>query len=241
MFTGYFDESGTHGGSKALVVSGYVASSEQWLRFDAAWKEALADEGLTHFHMKDFAHSKKEFEPWKGDEGRRRQFIERLIRIIRKHTRKSFSNGLILDAYNEINSKYPFQEYLGKPYAFCARMCLAGIDNWKNEHGYVDPVISVFEDGPHEKNSFVKLLERDGYPVPTFGKKLEHTPLQAADFVAWEHLKVYNPTETSGVIGRLRNSFLALYSMPNDWAVYTRKDLEAIRIKLNLTPREPPK
>lgn len=40
-FTAYFDESGTHGDSAALVVSGYVASAEQWLNFDGAWKHLL--------------------------------------------------------------------------------------------------------------------------------------------------------------------------------------------------------
>jgi hypothetical protein len=32
--------------------------------------------------MKDFAHSKKEFASWKGDEERRKRFLERLIDII---------------------------------------------------------------------------------------------------------------------------------------------------------------
>jgi hypothetical protein len=49
MFVAYFDESGTHGESKALVVSGYVASTDQWSKFDAEWKWAIAAEGLSIF------------------------------------------------------------------------------------------------------------------------------------------------------------------------------------------------
>src|SRR2546429_4220285 len=183
MFVAYFDESGTHGESKALVVSGYVASADQWSKFDAEWKCAMAADGLTHFHMKDFAHSKKEFECWKGDEIRRKSFIERLIAIIRKNTRKSFSSAVVLDAYREINSAYLFEEYFGKPYVFCARMCFAGVDNWQQEHGYQDPVSVIFEDGVSDKGRLISLVTRDNHRIPQFGGKLDHTPLQAGDLV----------------------------------------------------------
>jgi hypothetical protein len=240
-FTAYFDESGTHGDSAALVVSGYVASAEQWLNFDGAWKEALADEGLTHFHMKDFAHSKKEFASWKGDEERRKRFLERLIDIIRQNVSKGFSNAVILQGYREINSKYRFQEYVGKPYAFCARICLADVDAWKEQHGYQDPILNVFEDGANDKSALVALVGRDKYTAPTFGQKREHTPLQAADFVAWENLKVFNQKE-AGTLNteRLRKPFLALYSMPQEWGVYTIKNLEEICRGSNIPLRKAP-
>lgn len=116
-------------------------------------------------------------------------------------------------------------------------MCLAGIDNWQQEHHYQDPVAVIFEDGVGDKSAFVALLERDGYRIPTFGKKVDYTPLQAADFVAWEHLKIYNQAESTGRIGRLRNSFRALYSMPQDWAIYTRENLQQICTKWNVPLR----
>lgn len=226
-YASYFDESGTHGGSETLVVSGYVASVEQWLDFDKAWKDALADEGLTHFHMKDFAHSKKEFESWKGDEDRRARFLERLIGIIRKNIRKSYSIAIVLQGYKDIDSKYYFREYFGKPYAFCARLCMAGVEEWKESHGYQDPILNVFEDGANDKSSLIALLKRDNYPAPIFGEKRKHTPLQAADFVAWEHLKIYNQKEAGTLdVNKLRKPFLALYSMPHDWGIYTFKNLE---------------
>jgi len=59
MYTAYFDESGSPVEGKALVVAGYVASVEQWLKFDDEWRETLACEGVKRFHMRDFAHSLK--------------------------------------------------------------------------------------------------------------------------------------------------------------------------------------
>jgi hypothetical protein len=242
MFTAYFDESGTHGQSAALVVSGFVASVQQWADFDAAWKDALSDEGLTHFHMKDFAHSKKEFSDWKNDEGRRKRFLERLVAVIRKHVRKSFSSAVILDAYREINAKHTFEEYVGRPYAFCARLAMAGVEVWKMEHGYQAPVVNIFEDGATDKGALLKILKRDGYPIPAFGQKREHTPLQAADLVAWENLKIYNQKE-AGTLNtkRLRKPFLALYSMPQDWGVYTLQNLIEICKRQSVPLRDAPK
>lgn len=229
MFTAYFDESGTHDQSAALVVSGYIASDQQWIDFDKAWNDALADEGLTHFHMKDFAHSRREFSRWKNDEPRRKRFLERLINIIRENTRKSFSYAVILHAYHTINSKYLLEEYVGKPYAFCASMCMTGVDSWKLEHGYNNPVRNVFEDGVADKGVLLTLLKRDNRATPVFGQKREYTPLQAADFVAWENLKMFNQKE-AGTLNtqRLRKPFLALYSMPQEWSVYTIANLQEI-------------
>jgi len=159
MFGAYFDESGTERERKALVVPGYVARNAQSYKFDGEERCAMASDGLTYVHMKDFAHSKKEFECWKGDEIRRKSFIERLIAIIRKNTRKSFSSAVVLDAYREINSAYLFEEYFGKPYVFCARMCFAGVDNWQQEHGYQDPVSVIFEDGVSDKGRLISLVK----------------------------------------------------------------------------------
>jgi hypothetical protein len=238
MFTAYFDESGTHDSSAAVVVSGYVASNQQWTEFDREWKKALDDEGLSHFHMKDFAHSKKEFSDWKGDETRRKQFLERLISIIRKNTRKSFSYAVILKAYRELNSKYCLEETIGKPYAFCSVLCLMGLEVWKQEHGYRDPVQTIFEDGAADKKDFKQLLNKDSEVFPIFGQKREYTPLQAADLVAWEHLKIYTTAENGTMnTRRLRKPFLALNSMPQEWAVYKIENLRDICRRQNIPLR----
>jgi hypothetical protein len=56
----HFDESGDPD-SRAVVVSGFVGTVDQWTRFESDWKGAHADFGLPDpsihpFHMKDFAH-----------------------------------------------------------------------------------------------------------------------------------------------------------------------------------------
>ena len=65
--TGYFDESGTHTGSRAVAVAGYVSTVEQWERFEVEWQAALAEFGVPYFHMADFVDHKKQFKG--GDRG----------------------------------------------------------------------------------------------------------------------------------------------------------------------------
>jgi len=226
IYTAYFDESGSPDEGKALVVAGYVASVEQWRKFDDEWHAALAHEGVRRFHMRDFAHSRREFESWKGDEERRTAFIKTLVGIIRRNIRKSFSEAIILNDYNRANEKYLLAEQLILPYPLCAWACARSVNRWAKEHGYTDPVLHIYEDGAKHKKQFKKLMEHQGYPDPIFSTKDDYIAFQAADFVAWESLKFYTERE-AGTFKRFRQSFEALYSMPYDWNVYLGEQLEA--------------
>jgi transcriptional regulator with XRE-family HTH domain len=53
VITVYGDESGTHDASPFMLLSGFVASEEQWQAFDARWGDALKQVGLSHFHATD--------------------------------------------------------------------------------------------------------------------------------------------------------------------------------------------
>lgn len=224
-YTAYFDESGSPDEGKALVVAGYVASDEQWLKFEDEWRAALAREGVSRFHMRDFAHSKREFESWRGDEQRRTAFMKTLVGIIRRNIRKSFSQAVILDDYNRVNQKYLLAEQLILPYPLCAHAYARGVNRWVKEHGYSGPVLHVYEDGAKHKKQFRRLMKHQGYPDPVFDAKDGHVAFQAADFVAWENLKFYAEME-AGTFKRFRQSFEALRSMPLDWSVYIREHLE---------------
>ena len=241
MYTAYFDESGTHGSSEALVIAGYIASNEQWQVFDYEWKQALKDAGVNHFHMRDFAHSLREFKDWKEDEERRGEFLKRLVKIIRQCTRRSFSSAVILKDYQKLNEKYQLQERCS-PYVLCALTCVADVAKWCNARGYIDPVLIVFEDGVKYKGEFLRFYAPTNFHKISYAKKHEFVGFQAADFVAWEHLKEYNRI-ISERLKRHRNSFLALSSMPNDWGVYEATYIERFcqnfHVPLRAEPTDP--
>jgi hypothetical protein len=49
ILTAYFDESGTHSGSEAVAVAGYVSTPDRWERFGQEWREALAAYNIEYF------------------------------------------------------------------------------------------------------------------------------------------------------------------------------------------------
>ena len=64
MLTVCFDASG-HPTQPVLVVAGFIATAEEWELFEREWKDRLALDGLTSFHMQSFAQSSGVYKPWK--------------------------------------------------------------------------------------------------------------------------------------------------------------------------------
>jgi hypothetical protein len=224
MYSAYFDESGTDGSSESTVVAGYVASDEQWQNFEWAWRRALDDAEVSRFHMRDFAHSLREFKDWRGDEDRRVMFLRQLIDIIRRNTRHGFSNAVIMRDYQLLNRKYQLAERTS-PYVICAVTCAADIARWCKAREYVDPVNLVFEDGVRYKGEFLRFYAPTNFHKISYAKQHEFIGFQAADFVAWEQRKLYSQL-LSGTHKRHRQSFSALLSVPNKSAVYEQSYLE---------------
>ena len=85
-----------------LSVGGVISSAGDWVDFDRAWRKRLADDGLTYFHMVDFAHSVEEFsEGWKDNERRRQRLLSDLLSIIQSHVYHKIGFMLQIDSYND--------------------------------------------------------------------------------------------------------------------------------------------
>jgi hypothetical protein len=225
-YTAYFDESGTHGGSIALVVSGWVASDEQWCAFEPEWRDMLVDFGITSFHMRDFNHGRREFESRKGDRSRQIAFSKRAVEIIRAHVRRGFAAAVILKDYQKVNEKYQLLEYIGSPYPLAALTCINKGNQWIKAHGYTEHIRNVFEDGAEGKGEFLAAMRRAGQPDPVFMKKALCTPFQIADLAAYELFKKCTDLNT-GIV-RSRRSFENLFSIPNNWEVWEGTSLERL-------------
>lgn len=96
---GYFDESGTHKGSKALSVAGFLGKADEWGAFEFEWENALRDFELDFFHMASFESRQRGYD-WPDDV--RKERINRLIRIIHSHVLGSFGVVLPLADYDAI-------------------------------------------------------------------------------------------------------------------------------------------
>lgn len=87
----YYDESGEYadGNLLRMVIGGCAASYESWQAFDPKWRAALADEGLTVFHMSDFERWKRPFDftlpDGTRDHVRHNRLLNRLLDLMIEH------------------------------------------------------------------------------------------------------------------------------------------------------------
>jgi len=91
---GYFDESGTHKGSRSFALGGFLGAAAEWGAFQFEWEAALKEFGLPYFHMADFENRLKGY-AW--PQPIREERINRLLAIIDAHIVGSVGIVLPLD------------------------------------------------------------------------------------------------------------------------------------------------
>lgn len=231
MFTVYFDESGTHSESKAVVVAGYIATVEQWDEFEREWRAMLDAEHLTMFHRKDLENFRGEFQEKYGWDPTRRERVVKLAQgIIKRRVNVGFCSAVLKRDYDEIVTG-EMRKYYGRHYyTFCINDALRLVSNWIRKFSRTDPIHYVFEAGAEgrgevdarfeEINSDEKL--RDLYKLAswTFADKRNLVQLQAADVIAYETFKQMDNRIVEGAKRKVRKSLEDLLKsthMSNYW------------------------
>jgi hypothetical protein len=121
VMTAYCDASGSHS-TEAVAVGCIMASPKRWKEFDERWSECLAAHGVSAMHMKDFAHSRGEFESWRDDEFKRRRFLNGLLWIIEQTLEYAASSAVYIKAYKQLDSVYALNESM-RPYTMASLSC----------------------------------------------------------------------------------------------------------------------
>jgi Protein of unknown function (DUF3800) len=193
VVTAYFDESNSE---SAIAVVGIIAEAAQLDRLNAEWGDLLDREKISSFHMKDYAHSRGEFESWKKDEKRRREFLRRIIAIISRRARTVV--GVLIDraAYAKAREHSPlFAEVYDTEYTAAGFLSLLKCSNWADKQEVAGPIAFIFDDGNPQKKAFQRafnICKRSPEAGPchfgslTFADDRHVRPLQVADFVAYE-------------------------------------------------------
>ncbi len=131
----YFDESGTHKGSPAFSVGGFLARADEWAAFTVAWEDALAEWGLPFFHMADFENRRPGYD-WPDDV--RRERISKLLGLIERHTLGSVGTVLPVAEYDVV---FPKDEPPEEPNT---QQFVPGIwTPWSQEPGEPEPEVSL--------------------------------------------------------------------------------------------------
>lgn len=220
----------------AKVISGYIASVEDWQRFDTDWKLTLAHDNVPYFHMKEFAHFKGPYSDWKGQDTRRANFLARLVSVTRDNLRCRITSVVGIKAFADLDREYMLTEGVDGVHALAARTVVRKAREWMNENHRGEPWKVVFESGDTDDDATQSLLrvrfKNDGFPIPSFEPKKDEngvwfTPFQAADFAAWEFRK-FTQMRDDGFIRSLydvRKSFMNLSTMRHKDGVYEKADL----------------
>lgn len=196
----YFDETG-HGSDPLSEIYGIIGCLEQkdsWIDFEKDWITVLEANGLSDFHMKDFAQSRKAFEDWKEDEPRREKLSADLWNIIQKTEPVIFGCFVDLEGYRGRLGQET-REILGDVHYFCFLHCLKfitkivmsrpisnfSIENvstiFDDKKGFTGKVKTIFK---HTLNRFPELQSM--FSLPDFQNVRKAKPLQVADIVAYE-------------------------------------------------------
>src|SRR5579862_3541060 len=178
MYTAYYDESGTHGDSLAVVVAGFVAPDKQWVEFERNWNDTLRQFGISLFHMRDFNHSLREFSKFKQDQKERQWFLRQPLSHIGLRVTYSVGHAILMADYRKANSVYALDDNF-PPYVLAGRTCVARINLWAERRAIPKQQIRhVFEDGADGKGLLRDRVLRDHEMKVSFEKKGGCVPLQ---------------------------------------------------------------
>lgn len=188
----YFDESGTHQGSRLMTVAGYWLEEPQSDRFSRDWAKQLAKFGLTHAHMTDCALGFGEYRNLTLQQ--RIDTGKRLIENIKRRSRFGFTVTINPNEYAEVVGSIP---HAPTCYTHCLMTLFHGVTKFADANKY-DGKINYFFEAGHESQkeadlylSAIPLHGEDWVRATRYGKhgfldKKEALPLQAADMLAWQ-------------------------------------------------------
>jgi hypothetical protein len=228
----YFDESGSHDGSPALCVAGYLFEKEHCKALDLGWKAVLDQYKLPFFHMTDCAHNQ-----WPFDHLSRDECIEAekaMIALINEHAELG-----VAIAVNEQDYWHLFGPNSpgGSPYSFCCWQVLAGIRNWIQKNNFEGEISYFFEAGHASQSEANRIMSRIftdpglragyHYASHSFVDKEKLRPLQTADILAWQwHTQMKRWLKNDH---RRRADFQALAAKPrHEMFIGNRKNLARV-------------
>jgi hypothetical protein len=212
VFHGYMDESGTHAGSEVVAVAGYLATFDNWLRFESEWCQAMRLYCVEDFHMSEFEGHFKEF----GDNNYwtpeiRTRLIERVCQMCEQHSVLGLGCAVVRDDYERALPS-DIQDEFRDPYYYCLYTCLQMLVAHRDDTRIdaLKPINFLFDrkDGRFRLGStmvgwqayatevFDRIkpgLDELGHVIGelTFGKRVDYPELRAADLLVYETGKLY--------------------------------------------------
>src|ERR1035441_2935758 len=157
----YLDDGGHPDDKPHVVIAGYIATEEQWLTFEPAWKHKLEYFGLDYpFHMTDFMRQHR-------SDVKRDWILAALAHIVNRHTKSKFASAVKMSDYKRVNETYSLQEEIGAPLALTAREVARQLNKWKRDFFLKNDHLLIFmEQGAKHFGDVIQVFKRDNLPIP---------------------------------------------------------------------------
>jgi len=139
--------------------------------------------------MVDFASSKKQFSSgWKDNEPRRQALLRDLMEIIRPRVFRRFGCVIENKTFLDNVSKDFRDQYFLDAYTAAGMVCASQVREWckVDRSPRFETVRFVFEAGDKGQAQLEKRFRNDLKTIASFEFKTAFTPLQVADFLAYE-------------------------------------------------------
>ena len=192
----YFDDSGTHKGSKSVVLAGFMASEDEWTAFEHAWQAILNREGLKSFHAADFESGYGACKDWPRV---RREAVRADLRFVLAKTNLIGIGATVrADDWSASASPVVIERYHSPIYlAFehCIQQTLHWAKRATDQQTKTVQRVSFFFDSFNReaarcldiaKNYEEGWIHSDWFEGFSFGQVERTLPLQAADMLAHE-------------------------------------------------------
>ena len=197
MFTGYYDESGTHAGSPITVLGGLIGNSHDWGYFEQEWRKVLVKHDLRYIRAKQLFHRQGPYRKW-GKKQFRHLWAD-IMYVLQEHAGFQVSKIVLKDEdyYKSYVSDGPYskRERLDTRYALCVRVALHFLPlinhRWRQEGAMNLVVEAGHKNAGDALRVFSELKNSTSYQwsnaigAISFGSKVDFPALQAADLISY--------------------------------------------------------
>ena len=238
-FSAHFDASGSIQKHRFITVAGCVSTVKKWVRFEGEWNKILSDDGLpvgTIFHMTDFAGCRGIYSIYKKNPTKKAELIANLVECVRRNVNKAISVGISPYHFQRLDQQYELSETYGHEYPFCGIMCIQKTLQWKAKAAKPDSlkIEFFFEHGDQYQNELTFHAQAMFGITPGYKTKTEMTQFQPCDMIAWKNRLALTVASEQGITGSkaalesIQRSIAVIESIPNDFGVFGRTELNAL-------------
>ena len=237
MVLTYIDESGTHQGSKVLVLAAYIGTSDEWKFAEERFRRANKYSGTT-FHAVDCAQGGNEF---RGiDKDKRNRITKKMVRIVNDHDLFGVIYGGYIEDYDAVwpRDRRHWETWLSKLFILLFGGLIIDLCNYTRKYHPGERVSVTMEQSQHwypiAAKRFQQMKQETDWADHVLLDSIaacskEQAPqLHAPDLLAYEGY-LMKLRERFPTTHRPRRSLLSLLTKRKDGRIWNKQAFETLK------------